>query len=132
MKHPITSTIGLALLAGISLVSPAFAVVSMSWTSIGNVNNAADPSTGYGSVDHAYNIGTYEVTNAQYVDFLNAKGASNTYGIFTLDPEHRVLQSYSFPEISGVSEPCKPSHSLRGPDDGGVPPKIRDPQAKEE
>jgi len=71
-------------------------------------------------------------SNAQYVDFLNAKGASNTNGIFTLDPEHRVLQSYSFPEISGVSEPCKPSHSLRGPDDGGVPPKIRDPQAKEE
>ena len=55
----------------------------MSWTSIGNVNNAADPSTGYGSVNHAYNIGTYEVTNAQYVDFLNAKGASNSNGIYT-------------------------------------------------
>jgi formylglycine-generating enzyme required for sulfatase activity len=82
MKHTFTSTFGLAILAGISLVSPAFAVVSMSWTSIGNVNNAADPSTGYGSVDHAYNIGTYEVTNAQYVDFLNAKGASNTNGIY--------------------------------------------------
>ena len=82
MKHPITSPLGLALLAGISLVSPAFAVVNMSWTSIGNVNNAADPSTGYGAVGYAYNIGTYEVTNAQYVDFLNAKGASNTNGIF--------------------------------------------------
>ncbi len=42
MKQSITSTFGLAILAGISLVSPAFAVVSMSWTSIGNVNNAAD------------------------------------------------------------------------------------------
>ena len=82
MKQSITSTFGLAILAGISLVSPAFAVVNMSWTSIGNVNNAADPSTGYGSVDHAYNIGTYEVTNAQYVDFLNAKGASNSNGIY--------------------------------------------------
>ncbi len=82
MKQSITSTFGLAILAGISLVSPAFAVVSMSWTSIGNVNNAADPSTGYGAVGYAYNIGTYEVTNAQYVDFLNAKGASNTNGIF--------------------------------------------------
>ena len=82
MKQSITSTFGLAILAGISLVSPAFAVVNMSWTSIGNVNNAADPSTGYGSVDHAYNIGTYDVTNAQYVDFLNAKGASNSNGIY--------------------------------------------------
>ena len=33
-------------------------------------------------MDHAYNIGTYEVTNAQYVDFLNAKGASNSNGIY--------------------------------------------------
>jgi len=55
----------------------------MNWTSIGNSGNAADPSTSYGAVDHAYNIGTYEVTNAQYVDFLNAKGASNSNGIFT-------------------------------------------------
>ena len=85
MKQSITSTFGLAVLAGISLLTPAFAVVTMSWTSIGNVNNAADPSTGslYGSVDHAYNIGTYEVTNAQYVDFLNAMGASNSNGIYT-------------------------------------------------
>ena len=83
MQHPITSPLGLALLAGISLVSPAFAVVNMSWTSIGNAGNAADPSTGYGQVNYGYNIGTYEVTNAQYVDFLNAKGASNTNGIFT-------------------------------------------------
>jgi len=83
MKQSLTSTFGLAVLAGISLVTPAFAVVTMSWTSIGNPNNAADPSTPYGSVDHAYDIGTYEVTNAQYVDFLNAKGASNSNGIYT-------------------------------------------------
>ena len=81
MKHPVTSTLKLAVLAGISFVNPAMAVVNMSWTSIGNAGNAAD-TTGYGSVDHAYNIGTYEVTNAQYVDFLNAKGASNDNGIY--------------------------------------------------
>jgi len=69
-------------LAGISLVSPALAVVNMNWTSIGNVGNAAD-TIGYGSVDHAYKIGTYEVTNAQYVDFLNAKGGSNSNGIYS-------------------------------------------------
>ena len=62
MKHTITTTFGLAVLAGIFLVSPAFAVVSMSWTSIGDVGNAPDSSTGYGAVDHAYNIGTYEVS----------------------------------------------------------------------
>ncbi|MCX6877972.1 MAG: formylglycine-generating enzyme family protein [Verrucomicrobia bacterium] len=84
MKQRIITSIGLAVLAGVSLVTPALAVVSMSWTTwttIGNVNNLAD-STGYGAVDHAYKIGTYEVTNAQYVDFLNAKGASNSSGIY--------------------------------------------------
>jgi len=83
MKHFNPSTLGLAALAGIALVSSAIADVNMSWTSIGNVGNAADPSTGYGSVNHAYKIGTYEVTNAQYVAFLNAKGSSNSAGIFS-------------------------------------------------
>ena len=34
-------------------------------------------------MNHAYNIGTYDVTNAQYVEFLNAKGASNDAGIYS-------------------------------------------------
>ncbi|MCX6875948.1 MAG: SUMF1/EgtB/PvdO family nonheme iron enzyme [Verrucomicrobia bacterium] len=74
--------IGAAALVSIILATPALAVVSMSWTTIGNVNNLADPSNGRGTVDHAYKIGTYEVTNAQYVEFLNAKGASNSAGIY--------------------------------------------------
>jgi len=80
MKSRVILSLGLAVLAGVSLVPPALAV-TMSWTSIGNANNAAD-TTGYGSVNHAYNIGTYEVTNAQYVEFLNAKGSSNSAGIY--------------------------------------------------
>ena len=97
MKHPITTAIGLVVLAGLSLVSQAMAVVNMSWTSIGNAGNAADPSTGYGSVNHAYNIGTYEVTNAQYVDFLNAKGGSNDTGIYnsTMGVSSNITQSVS-------------------------------------
>ncbi len=81
MKHSLRSPFALAVLAGISLVSPAMAVVNMNWTSIGNAGNAADTS-GYGAVSSAYSIGTYDVTNAQYVDFLNAKGASNSNGIY--------------------------------------------------
>jgi len=57
--------------------------VSIDWITVGNAGNAADPLTGYGAVGYVYNIGTYEVTNAQYVEFLNAKGASNSCGIFT-------------------------------------------------
>ena len=97
MKHTIASALGLAILAGISLVTPAMAVISISWTSIGNAGNPADPATGYGSVDHTYNIGTYEVTNAQYVDFLNAKGSSNSAGIYngTMGSYSNIIQSGS-------------------------------------
>ncbi len=81
MKPKIISTFGLALLANVTLVSPVKAIISISWTSIGNAGNAAD-TTGYGAVSNPYNISTYDVTNAQYVEFLNAKGASNSYGIY--------------------------------------------------
>ena len=70
------------ILAFLAHSLPASAVVNISWTTIGNPGNAAD-TTGYGSVSYAYNIGTYDVTNAQYVEFLNAKGSSNSNGIYS-------------------------------------------------
>jgi formylglycine-generating enzyme required for sulfatase activity len=49
-----------------------------------SVGNANDPLTDnhYGGVDHACRIGTTEVTNAQYADFLNAKAASDPLGLY--------------------------------------------------
>ena len=66
-----------------ALITSASATVTMDWVTIGNANNAADQLTGYGAVDHAYRIGKYEVTNAQYVDFLNAKAKSDTYALYS-------------------------------------------------
>jgi formylglycine-generating enzyme required for sulfatase activity len=77
----IQNTLALAVSAAL-ITSASATVTTIDWISIGNINNAADPLTGYGAVDHAYQIGKYEVTNAQYVDFLNAKGASNSSVIF--------------------------------------------------
>jgi sulfatase modifying factor 1 len=68
-----------------ALITSTSATVTMDWVSIGNANNAADPLTGYGAVDYAYKIGKYEVTNAQYGEFLNAKGASNSNGVYNSD-----------------------------------------------
>lgn len=87
MKLPNTNSLGLAILAGISLVTPAFAVVSIDYVSVGNAGNTADtvtPNPGYGAVAYAYKIGTYEVTNAQYTEFLNAVDATgaNANGIY--------------------------------------------------
>jgi sulfatase modifying factor 1 len=69
----------------------------MDWVSIGDINNAPDPLTGYGAVAHAYQIGKYEVTNAQYAEFLNAKGQSNSNGIYNSN-----MSSYGITQ-SGIS-----------------------------
>ena len=104
MKHPFSFSIGLVVLASVSLVKPAFAVVTIDYVSIGDAGNAADTADGdsntpgvqrYGAVAYAYNIGKYEVTNTQYVEFLNAKGASNSAGIFngTMGAWSNITQS---------------------------------------
>jgi sulfatase modifying factor 1 len=59
---------------------------------IGNPGNAGELSGegagGYGpdricgAVDYVYSIGKYEVTAAQYTAFLNAVGATDTYGLY--------------------------------------------------
>lgn len=45
--------------------------VSFDWANIGNPGNAAD-TTGFGDVARTYRISKHEVTNSQYVEFLNA------------------------------------------------------------
>src|SRR5262245_2670597 len=59
--------------------------VTMDWARIGNPGNACDlQSQGcFGSVGYAYSIGTYEVTNAQYTEFLNAKAASDPFALYS-------------------------------------------------
>ena len=80
-KDPIITSLGLALLVGVSIVTPALGSLNIDYVSVGNAGNAAD-TTGYGKVDYAYNIGKYEVTNAQYVNFLNAKAQTDTYSLY--------------------------------------------------
>ena len=51
---------------------------------VGDMGNQADTryaTPGYGSVGYAYRIGKYEVTIAQYADFLNNKARSDPYGL---------------------------------------------------
>jgi formylglycine-generating enzyme required for sulfatase activity len=78
----------LLVLVALLFSLPAQAV-TIDWVAVGNPNNLADtPSTNCvaaancGSVDHAYYISKYEVTNAQYAEFLNAKAASDPLGLY--------------------------------------------------
>lgn len=52
----------------------------------GNADNSADASgVRYGGVSYEYQIGKYEVTYAQYLEFLNAKAKSDPTGLYDSD-----------------------------------------------
>ena len=61
--------------------------VDIDWVTIGDPGNACDPQPippdgCFGSVDYTYRMAKYEVTNAQYVEFLNAVAASDPNGLY--------------------------------------------------
>ena len=61
-------------------------MINIDYVTVGHAGNAADNSTGslYGAVAYAYQIGKYEVINAQYTAFLNAADptGANANGIY--------------------------------------------------
>jgi formylglycine-generating enzyme required for sulfatase activity len=57
------------------------AAISIQTLPVGNVGNVADTS-GFGSVNYAYNIGEYDVTSNQYTAFLNAVAQTDPYGLY--------------------------------------------------
>src|SRR5262245_42610649 len=106
-----------SLLLSLVIASSASAV-TMDWTPIGNPGNACDADGCFGAVGYAYNIGTYEVTNAQYAEFLNAKAASDSLALYNTnmgqyDPANDryggitrtgSAGSYSYSTIAGRAE----------------------------
>ena len=78
---------------GVVLVSVSgLQAASIDTVVVGNPGNAADTevmtvdgTTGYGAVGESYNIGKYEVTAGQYVEFLNAVAKSDPYGLYSED-----------------------------------------------
>lgn len=80
------------MLIGVVLLSHVAMGVDIELITIGNAGNAPH-STGYGSVGYRYDIGKYEVTTAQYTEFLNAIAATDTYGLWR--PEQDITQGGS-------------------------------------
>ena len=68
--------------AVVAMASATARAESIVTVPVGNVGNAND-GTGYGSVSYQYSIGKYDVTNAQYAEFLTAKAtSSDPYGLW--------------------------------------------------
>lgn len=74
--------LALALPVCCLLTQTASALVTTDSVYVGNIGNAADPTTGYGAVNYGYSIGKYEVSLNQYTEFLNAVAKTDTYGLY--------------------------------------------------
>lgn len=78
----------LAMVLVLALAGIAPATVTIDTVAVGNSGNAGDASAiaylaGIGAVDYDYEIGRFEVSNLQYVEFLNAvASAEDTYGLY--------------------------------------------------
>ena len=66
------------------VVASSGSAVTIDWTPIGDPGNACEAQQFgcFGGVGYAYSVGTYEVTNAQYAEFLNAKAASDPLALY--------------------------------------------------
>jgi len=66
-------------------------LTSLEFVSVGNPGNPGDPQEyegsidNYGSVARTFQIGKYEVTSAQYTEFLNAVAKTDTFGLYNTD-----------------------------------------------
>jgi sulfatase modifying factor 1 len=97
------------LTAFTTLITSASAIVNIDFITVSNAGNAAD-NTGYGAVAYEYKIGKYEVTNAQYAEFLNAKAATDSYGLYNVGmasvgiTRNGSSGSYTYAVTSGMEE----------------------------
>lgn len=67
---------------GVLAATPTMALITLDTVPVGDIGNPND-TTGLGGVAYAYSIGKYEVTLNQYNAFLNAVGATDTYGLYS-------------------------------------------------
>jgi len=81
-----TPTIASLLTAATVLLPASRAAANgfMEYVTIGDPHNTVD-YTGFGRVDYVYQIGRYEVTNGQYIAFLNAVAKTDTHELYDTD-----------------------------------------------
>jgi formylglycine-generating enzyme required for sulfatase activity len=69
-----------AILLALLVALPAGAL-DIDWVEVGDPGNPSSDNS-YGAVAYEYSIGRYEVTNAEYAEFLNAVAADDPNGLY--------------------------------------------------
>ena len=100
MKKVFAIAAAIALL-GLSIAAQAITIDTVTVGNPGNTGELSGESAGEdaggmgpdkicGSVSYTYNIGKYEVTAGQYTAFLNAKAATDNYGLYNASMDTAV------------------------------------------
>ncbi len=91
---------------------------SLDFVTVGDPGNTGEPSrlaegdpTYYGAVDYTYQIGKYDVTTAQYCEFLNAVAKTDNYGLYNFRMDAGY---YSTVAITQSGSPGSYSYSVTG------------------
>ena len=66
------------------LLATSGSAVSIDWVNVGDTGNACDDQAQgcFGDVAYTYQIAKFEVTNAQYAEFLNAVADTDAFGLY--------------------------------------------------
>jgi formylglycine-generating enzyme required for sulfatase activity len=80
---------------------------SLEFVTVGDVGNAPDV-TGFGAVNYEYQMGKYEVTAAQYCQFLNSVAKTDTYGLY----DSHMASSFAYVGIIQSGSPGNYSYNL--------------------
>jgi len=74
------------------VVSMSEGAYRLEFVTVDNTGNDPD-ATGYGAVDHVFGIGKFEVTAAQYTEFLNAVAKTeDTYGLWNFNMQGAIYK----------------------------------------
>ena len=87
---------------------------SVQFVTIGDAGNGAD-TTGYGAVGYVYKMDKYDVTAAQYTEFLNAVASNDTYGLWN------SYMATDFPTVSITRNGRPGSYTYSVAGNGNVP-----------
>jgi len=101
--------VGLTIALGV-WPATARAEMTMDRVRVGHPGNTCEVQTNgcFGAVGYVYQIGRYEVTNAQYAEFLNAVAATDTYALY-----NTYMNSTSHGGISRGGSPGSYTYSTK-------------------